>query len=582
MIQRTQPISFRGISPLPPRLLDSRIAPASIAKQRFQELYCDASAGSNLNSGHTEGSATYTTTNGNWNNSTGVFIPTDGTNPYQSGVAVGLYAHVYIDGATTPAGVGRVLSVQDAVNGQIVISLTLKIGSFPSTNATARTLRFGGAWKGPNGSDVWPFSTVNGPGGLTNVNAGDPPVRVNYKNTANYTLSTSVSSAGATTYMQGYSSIVGDGGKAIFDCGGTTNFGTLNHHGVDCIFQNGGGGNNMMNLTGNCNYVRCVWRNCTRTLITSSNGVFFECEFYAANTGNIAGLSVLDMTNVVLINCYIHDCPLAVNGVSATTGLTCINCIFDTIRGNAITTNGGSGAVNYYIVGNTFYNIWGSGYVQTAIQGYNFLYLLNNNFVNIDGYGIDLAVGSTTPCIGVAYNNGFFGCRTGNYTRMGNVMIDGTRYFTSQPFNSPTTGDFRISSAEAMNAGRQQFTQLGLSKSGSIGYPDIGAVQHLDLQAFGASTGVQTLPTGYLNYFYGWKWYFGASVTVTVQSGSLPPGLSLSAISPFAVQIIGTPTSIGTYDFTLRVTSGGTSVDTPFEITIADDPNEGTAFVGGF
>lgn len=57
--------------------------------------------------------------------------------------------------------------------------------------------------------------------------------------------------------------------------------------------------------------------------------------------------------------------------------------------------------------------------------------------------------------------------------------------------------------------------------------------------------------------------------TVSLASGSLPPGLQLSFLSGDAYQITGTPTAAGTYDFTLKVVNqAGGSGTTQLFITV--------------
>lgn len=50
------------------------------------------------------------------------------------------------------------------------------------------------------------------------------------------------------------------------------------------------------------------------------------------------------------------------------------------------------------------------------------------------------------------------------------------------------------------------------------------------------------------------------SITWGISSGSLPPGLSLSTLSAYVVQIIGTPTAAGTFTFTLSAYVGAVIV----------------------
>jgi Putative Ig domain len=62
-------------------------------------------------------------------------------------------------------------------------------------------------------------------------------------------------------------------------------------------------------------------------------------------------------------------------------------------------------------------------------------------------------------------------------------------------------------------------------------------------------------------------------ITYTVSSGSLPPGLSLSGNT-----ISGTPTTAGTYSFTLDATNAFGSAFYPTSITVVN-PTSGGVFV---
>ncbi len=56
-------------------------------------------------------------------------------------------------------------------------------------------------------------------------------------------------------------------------------------------------------------------------------------------------------------------------------------------------------------------------------------------------------------------------------------------------------------------------------------------------------------------------------------SGSLPPGLALSGTGTPSTTISGTPTTVGTYAFTVQVNDAGTGTDTqPLSITVTDTP----------
>src|SRR4051812_29003552 len=113
----------------------------------FTEFYCQTT-GSNVNAGSTtNNSAAYTATNGNWDG-TSLYVPTDGSTPASS-VNVGDFASVYIDGATLAVYVARVTVVAAGVNGTITLSTTAVAGTAPTSSATARTIKVGGAWAGP-------------------------------------------------------------------------------------------------------------------------------------------------------------------------------------------------------------------------------------------------------------------------------------------------------------------------------------------------------------------------------------------------------------------------------------------------
>jgi hypothetical protein len=98
--------------------------------------------------------------------------------------------------------------------------------------------------------------------------------------------------------------------------------------------------------------------------------------------------------------------------------------------------------------------------------------------------------------------------------------------------------------------------------------------------------GVWAFGDGYVGVPYLQEWYIENTdrpVVYTLQSGSLPAGLSLLNIGSSAQgRVSGTPTLAGTYPFTLRATlPTSTFQDQSFSITITADPNEGYSFIGG-
>lgn len=81
---------------------------------------------------------------------------------------------------------------------------------------------------------------------------------------------------------------------------------------------------------------------------------------------------------------------------------------------------------------------------------------------------------------------------------------------------------------------------------------------------------------GFVGVPYSQAWDMPTSaltVTYTVLSGSLPPGLSLSALTGNQAEISGSnPTTVGTYPFVLRATNLYGFADKSFSITINTVP----------
>lgn len=78
-------------------------------------------------------------------------------------------------------------------------------------------------------------------------------------------------------------------------------------------------------------------------------------------------------------------------------------------------------------------------------------------------------------------------------------------------------------------------------------------------------------PDGYVGQIYDFEWYLercGVPVTYTIVSGALPTGLSISSAASAEGIISGTPTTIGTYSFTVRATNSYGFADKPLVIII--------------
>lgn len=454
----------------------------------FTELYAQTT-GSNLNSGSTTAdAAVYTCTNSNWDG-TSVFTPTDGTTP-ASTVSVGDFASVYLDAATVAVYVARVTVVAAGVNGAITLSTTAKSGTAPATGATGRTIKVGGAWKGPNAAVAHPFGFVQST--MTNA-AGDFP-RINIKNGTTYSITAAMTHANAGPIRwQGYTSAAGDGGKAIIDGGTSGASYSLLTNSVsnvdyeDIIFQNNGASGSAAGLT-----ISAAENTLRRVVVNSVRGVGFqcnaavsilvECEAYACNQSNTASLAGFNMptAGTMAIRCISHD-----NAGSNSAGfilgsaVTCISCIAD--------TNGGIGfsvtsVVTASMIGCDSYNNTSDGIRLGNTTAASF-YIENCNPVKNGGWGINGSGAGTRNglIVNCAFGVGTQVNTSGTTTGLSAMVETGSVSYATgvTPWVDPANGDFRINLAAARGAGRGTFTQTAASYAGTIAYPDIGAGQSL-------------------------------------------------------------------------------------------------------
>lgn len=455
------------------------------------EFYCNASTGANINAGSTTGAAPYTSTNGNWDATTGIFTPTSG-NPSLT-IAVGHFASVYNDGATTAVFIGRVTAV-DATT--VTVSLTAKSGTAPTTSATGRSLTAGGVWKGPNAAENFPFGFVQN----TMTNASSHPPRVNLISGTNYAITAAMthSNAGPVTF-QGYTASVGDGGKATIDgtiVGAsyvllTASAGCLVE---DLIFQNNGTTGSAAGVVATGNTVifrRCVVNNVRGFGFSMGNSCLcMWCEAYACNGSNTAstgGFTANDRGGTRFHYCIAHD-----NAGSNTSGFELsqnselVGCIADTngAVGFRFTTNGACHRVSHCEA----YNNVGDGLQHTNAGGSIALWHIeNSNFVKNGtggtGYGINLSGSARAGrIVNCGFGSGTQANTTGDTNGLSGVIVTGSITYASNttPWVDPANGDFRINLATAQGTGYGTFTETASSYAGTVGYPDVGAAQHVD------------------------------------------------------------------------------------------------------
>ncbi len=457
----------------------------------YTEFYCQ-SGGSNLNSGSTTTGSVYTSIHGNWTQSTGVFTPTDSTNP-SSTVSVGMWGSVYIDGATVGVWVARITVVTNATNGAITVN-TAGLGAKPANQTGTATLVVGGPWLGPNAASGFPFTLATFG---NQIDTTSHAMRVNMKNDQTYSLTSSItfSNTGSGTWVvQGYTSSVGDGGKATWD-GSTSTGAVIASIGtpgsmIDHIFVtsiSSGTADLVTSFASGAIFIRCVFHGARGNGLLmngATSGQVIECEAYdcdKSNTANLGGFRANGMC--VFLRSISHDnttganCNgFALSPGASTANLMLINCVADTNAGNGATivfTNGNS---LFNFQNNDFYNNTGDA-INIPTSTLAPVWIENNNFFKNGGRGINNV---SVVNWGYSYNN-VYGAGTqanGSSDTLNNITEVGKVTYTSNltPWVDPANGNFSQLYATSI-VGRGAFTETASSYAGTIGYPNTGAAQ---------------------------------------------------------------------------------------------------------
>jgi hypothetical protein len=370
------------------------------------------------------------------------------------------------------------------------------------------TIRVGGAWLGPNAATGFPF-TLTSFG--NNQDASSNMVRMNLKNDQTYSLTAAFTptNSGNKYAVRGYTSSVGDGGKATFD-GGTSTGSILSATGPlqtvweDVIFTTSittGTSDLVTEGTQSGIWIRCVFQGSRGGGIsmnaTSTPGAAFECEAYNNNRSNTAGKAGFQVSGAhLLYRCISHDNTGSNSAgfVIAGGGTTLQNCISDTNGGRGVNVTSTSSFGPIVISACDIYNNGGDGITIASANVTAFL-IENTNFIKNTGAAINNA--STTDAYGYIFNCGY-GAGTqanGSADTLGRLEQSGTVTYASNvtPWVDPANGDFRINLTAANFAGRQAFTQTAASYAGTVGYPDIGAAQ----SATGGGSGTFTKEVSY-------------------------------------------------------------------------------------
>lgn len=440
----------------------------------FTEFYIQTT-GSNVNAGNTNAdAASVTQTNGGWDSGTGVFTAASGT-PFSAVVAGTDWASIYNDGGTLCVFHGRVSAVGGG-GASITIDATVRHGSAPSTGATGKSCKIGGAW-----ADLLPFHT----GGVLAGATAAVSMRFNWKagtyaNTSN-NRAISVAPGSATRVVhRGYNTTAGDITVA--------NTGTL---------------------------ARPVWSFTTGQITWSGGGTLETMEWTSQVVGSNGALNVTTAALEVIackgtnsatnanssaLRFAVGGCSLSQSELIASTtatGCLVINTATASIIGNRIqggvagisvaaqctiafneifahATNGIASSATCYIFNNSFYGAGATGSAidisSTSVNAFP----RNNIFVNYGTAGIRSS-GGTTGLVRPGYNAYYdtnvqlSGFKT-DYSEPGAITL------VENPYTSST--DFRIASAGSLAyGGAYPGTMPGQTYSGAL---DVGAVQRVD------------------------------------------------------------------------------------------------------
>lgn len=490
------------------------LAIALNASADYTEFYINNAGGGNTNSGHTaDASPTFSAQNGFWTNYTGygVFFKAGMT---LTAVTNGAWAAVYTNDSTATAFVGIITNVDDPGDFIFVKTVEAKGGTAPTQDdANGKThITVGGAWLGPglylSGATATVLPTNTFPCGLmsgtmTNNNTSIPCFNIKGGTTYSVTNALTVSGAGPIR-IQGYTTTIRDGGKAVID-GGTANVGyiLLTHSGAsaeyyDMEFSHNGNASastDGVSVSGlSVIFKRCIFHDFAKNGVNGSgvSTYFIECEAYKCNyvgTVNVAGFA----NGGLYLNCISHDNKATALGCGfaiGTANLMAIGCISYANGSNGfVSASTTSGSVimigcDVYSNGSAGLRMYGAGNSDVLIQNCNFV---KNSGAAITNQSAFIRSGFVNNC-------GFgSGTQTNDYgmfsDRMDAVITNNLIIYTADttPWNDPTTGDFRLTT-EAKAKGRASFVQSTIGSPLTIGYPDIGAAQNASTNAAAGTT----------------------------------------------------------------------------------------------
>jgi hypothetical protein len=432
-----------------------------------------------------------TYTGGDWNSGTAIYTAPVGADLTEA--VVGRFISIYHDGDTVPVSGQWQVSRISAVNAgtrQITVTGRFSFGTSAVVTGTGnRSARISGAWAGPSGSARFPFASGYGQFGYTGLLAASTSgIRINMRNDKTYSVTANlfyIDTNLVNAETRGYTSSYGDTGRAliqgpstgvaftlitlgvnsqlknlILDCNGATG----NAHGI--TFDGGSREMSVKNV---------VVRNMRGWGVLGVGSWGMEgCEVHNCNTSNTASQGGVSTTGCLrLQNVISHD--NTGYGFLVTPGCTVVDSIADSNSsvGFYVTLNFGNGLVqscDSYGNGSHGFQLFNAG--NGGIQNFK-----NCNAISNGGWGL-LTDSSALLRVDI---RGFatFGNVSGAVSIGANADLfsENIIAYASSPYVDPANGDFRLSLAAAKQSGSSYFVQTASGYSGSVSYPDIGALQ---------------------------------------------------------------------------------------------------------
>jgi hypothetical protein len=423
----------------------------------FTEFYCQNTA-DNRNAGSTNSDApVYASTNGNWNNTTRIFTPSDGSNP-SSFIAVGDFCSVFADAATVAAFVALVTAVTTTT---VTLSGTFFIGTNPATAATGISLRAGGAWKGPIAGSNWPCANI------TNALRGslDYLPRLNMKGNAlgaytpagsgDFTPNSQCVNNNQFITIEGYLNTPGDGGFAVFDSngsGGGISIGGTGSCLRNLIIQNFTGLNAVLGTGTGCLLHRCIGRKTQyQGFVLGTGALAVECELwdFDSNANTVHGFNI--GAGGGCIRCYVHDAPSSSSSTSGfilgANGGFCLECVAFGMRNLGFQISVPAAGSSVSLINCDSIQNGAGGYFINAFSPSQ-IYFENCTAFKNTGFGWNFPNGRTTVralLVNCASGTGSMANTSGRHTDLNIIDVDPVIFPPGEhPWNSYVNRDWRV------------------------------------------------------------------------------------------------------------------------------------------